>query len=75
MPPSRPNETAVQHDTFFGMTIADAAKKYLNMMKATRSTSDEALPVVIRTPQEYRRLLRATKALAELLHVPPELFI
>jgi biotin operon repressor len=39
---SRPSETEVQHDTFFGMTIADAARKYLNMMKATKSTADIA---------------------------------
>src|SRR5205814_7831044 len=35
-------ETDVQHDTFFGMTIGDAAKKYLVMTKATKSTGDVA---------------------------------
>ena len=39
---SRPPEAEVQHDTFFGMTIADAARKYLTMMKATKSNSDIA---------------------------------
>ena len=39
---SRPPEAEVQHDTFFGMTIADAAKKYLTMMKVTKSNSDIA---------------------------------
>jgi hypothetical protein len=33
-------ESEVQHDSFFGMTIGDAAKKYLNFVKATRSTAD-----------------------------------
>jgi len=36
------SETEVQHDTFFGMTIGDAAKKYLAMMKATKSTAEIA---------------------------------
>src|ERR1039457_5510156 len=40
---SRSAESEVQHDSFFGMTIADAAKKYLSMMKATKSTADIAL--------------------------------
>jgi len=39
---SRPPESQVQHDSFFGMTIADAAIKYLNMMKATKSTAEIA---------------------------------
>jgi hypothetical protein len=33
-------ESEIQHDSFFGMTIADAARKYLGMVKATKSTSD-----------------------------------
>src|SRR5438477_13138557 len=32
-------ETEISHDSFFGMTIADAAKKYLGMVKATKSTA------------------------------------
>ncbi len=39
---TRTADTEVQHDTFFGMTIADASKKYLTMMKATKSTADIA---------------------------------
>lgn len=39
---SRDAETDVRHDTFFGMTIGDAAKKYLTMVKATKSTSEIA---------------------------------
>jgi|CZKS01.1.fsa_nt_gi hypothetical protein len=31
---------AISHDTFFSMTIGDAAKKYLAMVKATKSTAD-----------------------------------
>lgn len=38
----RPGESEVQHDTFFGMTIGDAAKKFLIMSKATKSTADIA---------------------------------
>lgn len=38
-PGSREAESEVRHDTFFAMTIADAAKKYLSMMKATKSTA------------------------------------
>ncbi len=39
--PSRPaNESEILHDSFFGMTIGDAAKKYLTMTKTTKSTSD-----------------------------------
>lgn len=41
--PSRQSSDAeVQHDTFFGMTIGDAAKKYLGMAKATKSTAEIA---------------------------------
>ena len=36
---SRGGETEISHDSFFGMTIADAAKKYLSMVKATKSTA------------------------------------
>jgi biotin operon repressor len=39
---SRSAESEVQHDSFFGMTIADAAKKYLTMMKATKSNAEIA---------------------------------
>jgi len=35
-------ESEVQHDTFFGMTIADAVRKYLTMMKTTKSTAEIA---------------------------------
>jgi hypothetical protein len=34
--------STIENDTFFGMTIADAAKKYLAMVKATKSTSEIA---------------------------------
>lgn len=39
---SRSNDNEVRHDTFFEMTIADAARKYLTMMKATKSNADIA---------------------------------
>ena len=39
---SRSSESEVQHDSFFAMTIADAAKKYLSMMKATKSNAEIA---------------------------------
>jgi hypothetical protein len=39
---ARLGDSEVQHDSFFGMTIADAAKKYLAMMKTTKSTADIA---------------------------------
>lgn len=32
----------ISHDTFFGMTIAEAAQKYLAMTKVTKSTADIA---------------------------------
>jgi len=35
-------EAEIQHDSFFGMTVADAAKKYLSMKKASQSTADIA---------------------------------
>src|SRR5689334_9512097 len=35
-------DTELRHDTFFSMTIAEAAKKYLNMVKITKSTADIA---------------------------------
>lgn len=35
-------EVEVQHDSFFGMTIADAVRKYLNMVKHTKSTAEIA---------------------------------
>jgi hypothetical protein len=38
----RASDVEVQHDSFFGMTIGDAAKKYLSMMKVTKSTADIA---------------------------------
>lgn len=44
IPPPQPvdrsngSDTTIRHDTFFGMTIGDAANKYLMMVKATRST-------------------------------------
>lgn len=38
----RLKDSEVQHDTFFGMTIGDAAKKYLIMMKVTKPTADIA---------------------------------
>ncbi len=34
--------TEIQHDSFFGMTIGDAANKYLKMAKATKPTGDIA---------------------------------
>lgn len=37
---SRGAETAISHDTFFNMTIGDAAKKYLAMVKSTKSTAE-----------------------------------
>jgi len=37
---SRGGETEISHDSFFNMTIADAVKKYLAMVKVTKSTSD-----------------------------------
>src|ERR1035441_8974357 len=39
---SRSIDSEVQHDSFFGMTIGDAAKKYLAMVKGTKSTADIA---------------------------------
>src|SRR5665213_4513926 len=36
------NPESISHDTFFGMTISDAAQKYLSMTKATKSTADIA---------------------------------
>jgi len=39
---SRPAENEVRHDTFFEMTIADAVRKYLTMVKVTKSTADIA---------------------------------
>jgi hypothetical protein len=33
----------ISHDTFFGMTISEAAQKYLSMTKATKSTADIAV--------------------------------
>ena len=36
------NPESISHDTFFGMTISDAAQKYLSMKKATKSTADIA---------------------------------
>lgn len=39
---SREGDTEIRHDTFFGMTIADAARKYLTMVKHTKSTADIA---------------------------------
>jgi hypothetical protein len=38
----RLGDSEVQHDSFFGMTIADATKKYLGMTKHTKSTADIA---------------------------------
>lgn len=38
----RPGDAQVQHDSFFGMTIAEATKKYLNMVKHTKSTGEIA---------------------------------
>ena len=35
-------DSEVRHDSFFGMTIGDAARKYLMMTKATKSTADIA---------------------------------
>lgn len=37
-----PNDAEILHDSFFGMTIGDAASKYLKMAKATKSTGDIA---------------------------------
>jgi|SRR5471030_57258 hypothetical protein len=39
---SRSGDSEVQHDSFFGMTIADAARKFLTMKKATNPTGDIA---------------------------------
>jgi hypothetical protein len=41
-PGTRGGDAEISHDTFFNMTIADAAKKYLGMVKATKSTADIA---------------------------------
>jgi hypothetical protein len=38
----RENDAEIRHDSFFGMTIADAARKYLAMVKQTKSTADLA---------------------------------
>jgi hypothetical protein len=38
----RENDAEIRHDSFFGMTIADAARKYLTMAKQTKSTADLA---------------------------------
>jgi len=39
---ARPGDADVQHDSFFGMTIGDAARKYLSMVKTTKSTAEIA---------------------------------
>lgn len=39
---ARGGETEISHDSFFGMTIGDASKKYLSMVKVTKSTADIA---------------------------------
>lgn len=36
------SDADIAHDTFFGMTISDAARKYLGMAKATKSTGEIA---------------------------------
>lgn len=36
------SEAEITHDMFFGMTIADAARKFLSLMKHTKSTSEIA---------------------------------
>ena len=36
---SRGGDSEISHDSFFNMTIGDAAKKYLGMVKATKSTA------------------------------------
>lgn len=38
----RGNETDISHDTFFNMTIADAAKKYLLIVKTSKPTAEIA---------------------------------
>jgi hypothetical protein len=38
----RGTDTEISHDTFFNMTIGEAAKKYLSMVKTTKSTADIA---------------------------------
>ncbi|MEK7405726.1 MAG: hypothetical protein AAB225_11515 [Acidobacteriota bacterium] len=35
-------EAEIAHDTFFGMTIAEAARKYLGIVKASKSTGEIA---------------------------------
>lgn len=39
---SRDADVEIRHDTFFAMTIADAVRKYLGMVKVTKSTADIA---------------------------------
>jgi hypothetical protein len=38
----RGGDTEISHDTFFNMTIGEAAKKYLSMVKTTKSTAEIA---------------------------------
>lgn len=38
----RGGETEISHDTFFNMTIGEAAKKYLAIVKTTKSTAEIA---------------------------------
>jgi hypothetical protein len=39
---SRGGEAEISHDTFFNMTIGEAAKKYLSIVKTTKSTAEIA---------------------------------
>jgi len=41
-PSNRGGDSEISHDSFFNMTIGDAAKKYLGMVKVTKSTADIA---------------------------------
>jgi len=60
----RPGDAEVQHDSFFGMTIADATRKYLNMAKHTKSTAEiaEALETggLKHASKNFQTTLRAT---------------
>lgn len=57
-------EAEVQHDSFFGMTIADAAKKYLSMVKRTQSTGEIAVALesggLKHASKDFQQTLRAT---------------
>ena len=65
----RPGETEVQHDSFFGMTIGEASKKYLTMAKATKTTADIAAALerggLKHSSKDFQATVRSTLGQAE----------